>query len=71
MKKSATSRKEVLDSTDHILAGSGTVATDTSQDLAQLIWKYFREEITQALQEAQQALAPVKNQPRTAKSRKR
>ena len=54
-----------------MVAGSGTVARETSQDLAQLVWKYFGEEITQAFQEAQQALAPAKDHSTTAKSQKR
>jgi hypothetical protein len=56
MKKSATqARKQTLDiyPADQIPAGAGTMAADPYQDLTQLVWKYFGEEITQALQEAQ------------------
>jgi hypothetical protein len=62
MKKSARqSRKQTLDPSDHIAAGamdnSGTVGPDNDQDLAQLVWKYFGEEIGEALTDVQQALA--------------
>jgi hypothetical protein len=45
-------------------AGAGAAATspmaeaNRKQDLAELVWKYFGEEITQALTEAQKALTP-------------
>jgi hypothetical protein len=39
------------------------MAADPYQDLTQLVWKYFGEEITQALQEAQQTLALEKGHP--------
>ena len=66
MKKSATqARKQILDiyPADQIPAGAGTMAADPYQDLTQLVWKYFGEEITQALQEAQQTLAREKGHP--------
>jgi hypothetical protein len=61
MKKSATqARKQTLDiyPPDHTPAGAETVAADPCQDLTQLVWKYFAEEITEALREVQEALAP-------------
>ena len=65
MKKSATqSRKQRLDTypADHNSAGvvdnSGSVGADDDEDLAQLVWKHFAEEISQALTEVQKALAP-------------
>ena len=45
-------------------AGAGAAATspiaeaNRNQDLAELVWKYFGEEITQAVTEAQEALSP-------------
>ena len=45
-------------------AGAGAAATspiaeaNRNQDLAELVWKYFSEEITQALTETQEALTP-------------
>ena len=63
MKNSATrSPKQTLDPTSDVFAG----AVDNSifrgagdeQDLAELVWKYFGEEITQALTETQEALTP-------------
>ena len=62
VKQSATqSRKRPdLDPADHIPAG----ATDTSnlvgqdQEIAQLVWKYFGEEISETLREVQEVLAP-------------
>jgi hypothetical protein len=47
------------------------VENTSHQILADLVWKYFGEEITQALQEAQQALAPTKGRSKIAKSGKR
>jgi hypothetical protein len=61
MKKSDTlARKQSLDiyPADHIPTGAETVAADPCQDLTQLVWKYFAEEITEALREVQEALAP-------------
>ena len=50
-----------LDPGNHIAAGvmdsSATVGADDDQDLAQLVWKYFGDEIRDALREAQEALA--------------
>jgi len=40
-------------------------------NLAELVWRHFAEEITEALHEAQQALAPGKAHRSSAKSRKR
>jgi len=63
MKNSATrSPKQTLDPTGDVVAG----AVDNSifrgagdeQDLAELVWKYFSEEITQAVIEGQEALSP-------------
>jgi hypothetical protein len=61
MKKSATQRKQSLDleQADHIAAAediSRAVGADKSHDLAQLVWKYFGEEISETLQEVQEAL---------------
>ena len=45
-------------------AGAGAAATppiaeaNRNQDLAELVWKYFSEEITQAVIEVQEALSP-------------
>ena len=64
MKKSAAqSRKQTfdLDPADHIAAGAvenpGTMGADHDQDLAELVWKYFGEEISEAFKEVQEALA--------------
>ena len=50
-----------LDPADHIGAGamdnSATGGADNDQDLAQLVWKHFADEIRDALREAQEALA--------------
>ena len=66
MKKSATqSRKQTLDiyPADHIVAKAldnyGTMEPENSHDLAQLVWKYFAQEITVALKEVQAALSPI------------
>ena len=59
MKKSATrSQKQTLnlDPADHIAAGA--VGADNDQNLAQLVWKYFGEEISETLREVQEALVP-------------
>ena len=63
MKNSATrSPKQTLDPTRDVVAG--TVVNSISQgaadeqDLAELVWKYFGEEIIQALTEIQEALTP-------------
>ena len=65
MKKSATqSRKQDLDldPANHIGAGtediSGSVGTEHGHDLAQLVWKYFAEEISETLREVLEALQP-------------
>ena len=39
---------------------SGVVGAESHQDLAELAWKYFAEEIGETLREVQQALAPEK-----------
>jgi len=43
-------------------AGSGATSpiaeANRNQDLAELVWKYFSEEITQAIIEVQEALSP-------------
>jgi len=65
MKKSATqSRKQTsdVDLADHTAVGavdnSGAGGSANDQDLAKLVWKYFREEISETLREVQEALAP-------------
>jgi hypothetical protein len=68
MKKSATqTRKRTLelDPTDHIATGardnSATMEADNDQAVAELVWRYFREEISQTLAEVQEALAPQRS----------
>jgi hypothetical protein len=63
MKKSATQsrkRDSDLDPANHIGSGaediSGSVGAEDGHDLAQLVWKYFGEEITETLREVQDAL---------------
>jgi len=50
-----------LDPANHIAAevldNSCAVGAEHGQELAQLVWKYFGEEITETLREAQEALA--------------
>jgi hypothetical protein len=61
MKNSATrSLKQTLDPADHIRAvdNSPFQGAGDEQDLAELVWKYFGEEITQTLTETQEALTP-------------
>ena len=61
IKKTALRNRKTLDPdpADHITAGAvenpGTV--DHDQDLAELVWKYFGEEIGEAFREVQEALA--------------
>ena len=50
---------------------SACAAAVDHQNLAELVWKHFAEEITQAVHEAQQALAPKKKFSALAKSQKR
>lgn len=50
---------------------SGAACAGNDQDLAQLVWKHFADEIGEALREAQQAMAPAKSQSSRAKSQKR
>ena len=63
IKKTALQNRKTLDPdpADHIAAGavgnSGTVGADHGQDLAELVWKYFGEEISEAFREVQEALA--------------
>jgi hypothetical protein len=59
MKNSATrSPKQTLDPADHIEALGNSIFQGACEDLAELVWKYFGEEITQALTETQEALTP-------------
>jgi len=62
MKNSATrSPKQTLHPTgDHIAAVDNSIfrGAGDEQDLAELVWKYFSEEITQAVIEVQEALSP-------------
>jgi hypothetical protein len=60
MKNSATrSPKQTLDPADHIRAmANSTFQRAGDEDLAELVWKYFGEEITQAVIEIQEALSP-------------
>ena len=61
MKNSATrSPKQTLDPADHNGAGDNSPfqGAGDEQDLAELVWKYFSEEITQAVIEVQEALSP-------------
>lgn len=50
---------------------SGTAGPANDQNLAELVWKYFEEELIRVLQEAQQALAPKKGLSTTPKPQKR
>jgi hypothetical protein len=67
MKKNRTkSRKRTPDiySTDHSGTGpqnSSGATVDDRQTLADLVWKYFADEITEAVIEVQQALVPKKS----------
>jgi hypothetical protein len=63
MKNSATrAPKQTLDTTSDVVAGAVDNSifrgTGDEQHLAELVWKYFGEEITQALTETQEALTP-------------
>jgi hypothetical protein len=64
MKKNRTkSRNRTLDiyPTDHSGTGpenSSGATVDNGQTLADLVWKYFADEITQTLIDIQEALAP-------------
>jgi len=63
IKKTALRNRKTLDPdpADHIAAGAvenpGTVGADHDEDLAELVWKYFGEEISEAFREVQEALA--------------
>ena len=70
MKKRITQlRKQTLDldSADLIGAGamdnSATGGTDNDQILAEVVWKYFAEAISETLNETQAALAPKRSDP--------
>jgi len=57
-------RKQPLKAGPAGQAGAGAAATspiaeaNRNQDLAELVWKYFSEEITQAVIEVQEGLSP-------------
>lgn len=77
MKKDvAQTRKQPLDiySTNQIAVGavdtSGAIRADNDQGLVQLVWKYFGEEVGEALHEIQQGLAPAKGRSITGNSQK-
>jgi hypothetical protein len=77
MKKNRTkSRNRTPDiySTDHSGPGAqnSTGATvDNGQTLADLVWKYFADEITEAVMEVEQALAPERSGPTKQASKRR
>jgi len=62
IKKTALQNRKTLDPdpADHIAAGAvenpGTMGADHEPDLAELVWKYFGEEISEAFSEVQEAL---------------
>jgi hypothetical protein len=60
---------------DQIAVGTmysiGAVRAEGERGLAQLVWKYFAEEISQVLQESQQTLAAAKGLLTTGNSQKR
>ena len=67
IKQSATeSRKRSFDlgPADHMPARagnkSGAMRADIDKGLAELVWKYFGEEISETLREVQEVLAPEK-----------
>jgi hypothetical protein len=67
MNKTATQTKRQtsgLDPSDRSTAGamhtSASTGAENAQDLAQLVWKYFGEEISETLKEVQATLAPHK-----------
>ena len=73
MNKTATQTKSSgLDPSDRSAAGAmhtaATTGAENAQDLAELVWKYFREEISETLRELQAALAPHKHGSTTRKS---
>jgi hypothetical protein len=51
--------------------GRGTGAGENDGDVADLVWKYFAEEITEALRDVQQNLAPDQNDSGQAASRRK
>jgi hypothetical protein len=78
MKKSATqlqTRSTNIYRPDHTAAGpmdkSSAAGAANGNNFAELVCKHFREQITQALQETQQALVPAKGNSTIAKSQKR
>ena len=77
MKKNATqqqTRSPNIYPADNTAAGlmdKPGAGAGNDQDLAELVWKYFREEITEAIQESQQALTPANGRSTTGKSPKR
>ena len=64
-KKTALRNRKTLDPADHIASEAvenpGTVEADHDQDLAELVWKYFGQEIGEAFREVQEALAAEQN----------
>ena len=58
IRKTALQNRKTLDPdpADHIAAGAvenpGTVGADHDEDLAELVWKYFGEEIGEALEKS-------------------
>ena len=52
------------------LDNSGATGTANDQTIADLVWKYFAEEIGATLREAQQVLAPEKGRLKTPSPRK-
>lgn len=74
MKKIATPQRQSVNicPPDHItgpaMDNSGAAGAGNDQDPAELAWKHSREQITEALQETPQALAPEKDRSATGKS---
>jgi hypothetical protein len=64
-----------LDPTEQSAAGPAhhrrKTPAENDADLAQLVWKYFAEEITEALRDIQQDLAPDQNDSGQAGSRRK
>jgi hypothetical protein len=64
-----------LDPTDQSAAGPahhrGKTPAENDGDVADLVWKYFAEEITEALRDVQQDLAPDQNESGQAASRRK
>ena len=53
------------------MAQSSWACAGNNQNLPEIVWKYFGEEITEALREVQQGLAPAKGCSTTGNSQKR